>query len=221
MSRQRGELWALAVFAAAASLLCSCSVDSEDGSDASEGFGVCNEFLGSGKVDAVQSEMGGGTVAVLDSVTSVEGLMSGMVRSAQNWKPDGGTIYSLPKHPCDFFVEDKGGNGILRSSVNWSLLSLEDVRGKVNSGAEDWRNVGEDVFVEVKEWEVGLSVVIPCGVQGAREDQISEIPLEVGVSVANVPDFDKKLLGEMVAHLTRKLIDGLKCENDPKVPSLS
>ncbi|MDX2933174.1 hypothetical protein [Streptomyces ipomoeae] len=182
---------------------------------------MCNEFLGSGKVDAVQSEMGGGTVVVLDSVTSVEDLMSGMVRSARNWKPDGGTIYSLPKHPCDFLVEDNGGNGILRSSVNWSLLSLEDVRGKVNSSAEDWRNVGEDVFVEVKERGVGLSVIIPCGVQGARKDQISEIPLEVEVSITNVPDFDKNLLDEMAAHLTRKLIEGLKCENDPKVPSLS
>jgi hypothetical protein len=209
---------ALGVTVAASAVLSACSGgegDKQDRSDAPKGWSVCHELFGSSRIDALQNEMGSGTLTVLNELTPVNELLSDRTNVAKSWEPGSEVHYSNTSHPCDLGIDGSGKR--FNSYVSWSVNSLEDI--KSGEAGEGWQSLGSDIYVNREDGGLHLTAVIPCKITGSHEDQEAELPLEVETEVRNVPDFDAKLLSEMTAQLSRRLADGLPCTNNPDVPS--
>jgi hypothetical protein len=209
---------ALGVVVAATAVLSACSGDEGDGrdrSDAPKAWSVCNELFGSSRIDALQAEMGDGTLGPLNSTVTVDELMSDRASVARSWEPGSEAHYSNTSHPCDLGVDGTGKR--FNSYVSWSVDSPQDIKSGDDSGGE-WQSLGNDIYVKREDADLHLTAVIPCKIKGSHTDQEAELPLEVETEVKNVPDFDTKLLSEMTAQLASKLVDGLPCTNDPEVP---
>lgn len=197
-------------------MLSACSGDEEasrDRSDAPKGWSVCNDLFGSSRIDALQDELGSGTLTVLNELTPLDELMSNRASIAKSWEPGSEVHYSNTSQPCDLGIDGTGKR--FNSYVSWSVDSARDISSGDDSGG-DWHSLGN---VKREDGGLHLTAVIPCKVKGSQEAQESELPLEVETEVKNVPDFDTKLLSEMTAKLAGKLADGLPCANNPAIPS--
>jgi hypothetical protein len=100
--------------------------------------------------------------------------------------------------------------------VSWSVDSAKDIRTGV--AGEGWQSQGKDIHVKREDRGLHLTAVIQCEINGAHKNQEADLPLKVETEVRGVPDVDTGLLGQMTAHLARKLADGLQCVNRPAVP---
>lgn len=196
-------------------MLSSCSGDSSNRSKSPKGWSVCNELFGSSSVDALQGEMGSGVLRVENSLTSVDEIMSSLVGMSRRWEPGSELHYAVSEHPCDLGVEGRSDEFL--SYVSWSTYSQQRI--KAGEAGIGWQSVGKSILVKREDEGLHLVAVIPCKVEGSHRDQEAQLPLEIETQVRNVSDFDVKVLREMTAHFTRKLVDGLKCKNSPEVPS--
>ncbi|MCG0065330.1 hypothetical protein L0F81_18865 [Streptomyces tricolor] len=216
----RSVYQALGLVVAAGVALSACAGgedegESRDRNDAPQGWSVCNELFGAGRIDRLQDEMGGGTLAVLNAGTPVGELMSGRASVARSWKPGSEAHYANTSRPCDLGID--GTSKRFHAYVSWSVDSPEDIRA--GDAGEGWQSLGKDVYVRREDGGLHLTAAIPCKIEGSHKAQEAELPLEVETEVRNVPEFDTELLSEMTAQLARKLAHGLPCRNDPAVPS--
>ncbi|MFI9170744.1 hypothetical protein [Streptomyces lincolnensis] len=219
MRFQVRALPALCVVAAATITLSACSGGegkSQDRSDSPKGWDVCNELFGSSRVNALQDEMGSGTLAVLNQLTPVNELLSDRASVAKSWKPGSEVHYSNTSHPCDLGID--GSNKRFNSYVSWSVDSSQSIDS--GDAGEGWQSLGKGIYVKREDNNLHLTAVIPCKIKGSHKEQEPELPLKVETEVRNVPDFDTKLLSEMTAQLANKLAEGLPCTNAPDVPSV-
>jgi hypothetical protein len=209
----RRTFQAVGAVAATGAMLSACSGsgagDGKDRNDAPVGWSTCNALFGSDNIDALQDEMGEGTLQTLNSSSPVDELMSSLTRLARSWEPS--KTAHIVNHPCDLGVEGTGER--FNSYVSWSLL-----RPKTIESEDGWESAGNGLYVLREENGLHLTAVFPCKIEGSRKDQESELPLEVETEVRNVPGFDTKLLSRMTAQLARKVADRLPCTNDPDIP---
>ncbi|MFJ4624346.1 hypothetical protein [Streptomyces sp. NPDC088812] len=203
---------------AAVVVLSACSGSGEgkskDRGDAPQGWSVCNELFGSSRIDALQAELGDGTLEPLNS-TPVSELMSGRAGVAKSWKPGSEVHYANTAHPCDLGID--GTSARFNSYVRWSVDTPEDIENGVAS-RDGWQSTGGDVHVVREDAGLHLTAVFPCKIKGSHQDQEAELPLEVETEVRNVPGFDADLLSEMTARLASVLAKGLPCANSPRIP---
>jgi hypothetical protein len=215
---QRRSFPVLAVIFASVTALSACSGSdgvSQDRNDSPKGWDVCNELFGSSRVDALQDEMGSGTLVVLNQLTPVNELLSDRASIAKSWEPGSEVHYSNTSHPCDLGID--GSNKRFNSYVSWSVDSLKNITS--GEAGEGWQSLGKDIYVKREDGNLHLTTVIPCKIKGSHQEQETELPLEVETEVRNVPEFDTKLLGEMTAQLASKLAKSLPCTNAPDIPS--
>lgn len=189
--------------------------DSKDRNADPVGWKTCNALFGSDRIDALQDEMGKGTLETLNSSRTLDELTSGRASVARSWEPGSEAHYSKTAHPCDLGIDGTGAR--FNSYVRWSVdtpKSIKDGGASMNG----WQSAGGDVYVVREEAGLHLTALFPCKVKGSHKDQEAGLPLEVETEVRNVPDFDTTLLSEMTSQLARKLVEGLPCTNKPNIP---
>ncbi|MEV5488016.1 hypothetical protein AB0L47_08405 [Streptomyces bobili] len=205
---------ALATVIAVVALLSACSGSGGDGgrdrSDAPIGWKTCNALFGADSIDALQDQMGEGTLEVLNYTQSLDELTSGWADLARSWEP--GKNAHFATLPCDLGIDGTGKRFGLY--VSWSLFSLQYTESK-----DGWKSAGKDLYVRTEENGLHLTAVFPCKIKGSRDEQEAELPLEIETRVRNVPGFDTEVLSEMTAQLARNLADELPCANDPVIPN--
>ncbi len=187
--------------------------DGKDRSDAPIGWSTCNALFGAARIDALQGEMGEGTLAVLNQTFPVDELTSGWTSEVKSWEPGkiGHAAYSRST-PCDLGIDGTGKR--FQSHVSWSRYSFEDIKSQ-----EGWKPEGSALYVLREDAGLHLTAVFRCKIEGSRQEQELGLPLKVETRVTNIPDFDTKLLGELTAGLARNLAKRLPCTNGPEIPS--
>ncbi|MFG3230655.1 hypothetical protein ACGFZG_02860 [Streptomyces antibioticus] len=194
---------------------CSGSED-EDGKDRSGapiGWSTCDALFGAARIDALQDEMGQGTLAVLNQTFPVGELTSGWVSDVKSWEPGqiGHVAYSRST-PCDLGIDGTGKR--FQAHVSWSRYSFEDIKSQ-----QGWKPEGSALYVLREDAGLHLTAVVRCKIEGSRQEQEPGLPLKVETRVSGIPDFDTELLGELTAGLARNLAKRLPCTNGPEIPS--
>jgi hypothetical protein len=202
---------------AALAVLSACSGSEEGGAkdrnDAPIGWSTCNALFGADRIDALQDEMGKGTLSVLNQTFPVDKLVSGSASVVQSWEPgEVGHVAYTASHPCALGLDGTGKR--FESYVRWSRFSLKDVTSR-----EGWESASDGLHVLRENSGLHLTALFPCKIKGSHQDQEAGLPLEVETEVRNLPDFDTKLLSEMTAQFARKLAKKLPCTNAPDIPS--
>jgi hypothetical protein len=202
---------------AALAVLSACSgsgeEDAKDRNDVPVGWSTCKALFGADRIDALQDEMGEGTLAVLNQTFPAAEVTSRSARVAQSWEPgEAEHVAYTADHPCDLGLDGTGKR--FESYVSWSRFSLKDMQSR-----EGWESAGDRLYVLREDSGLHLTAVLPCKIKGSHQDQEAGLPLEVETEVRNLPDFDTKLLSEMTAQLARSLAKKLPCTNDPEIPS--
>ncbi|MFH9861715.1 hypothetical protein [Streptomyces sp. NPDC017202] len=195
-------------------LLSACSGSGEgdsrqDRNDAPIGWKTCNALFGAKKIDALQEEMGEGTLQTLNQAFPMNELTSGWAHSARSWKP--GENAHFATQPCDLGIDETGKR--FYSYVSWSLSSVEHLKSE-----EGWESAGKDLYVRREENGLHLTAVFPCKIKGSHKDQEAELPIEIETRVRNVAEFDTGLLSQMTAQLAHNVAAELSCTNDPDIP---
>ncbi|MFF3498945.1 hypothetical protein [Streptomyces sp. NPDC003247] len=212
---------AIGAVIAALAVLAACSGseegDTKDRNDAPIGWSTCNALFGEDRIDALQDEMGKGTLAVLNQTFPVDTFVSGSASVVQSWEPgDTGHVAYTASHPCDLGLDGTGKR--FNSYVRWSVDTPKGIENGVAS-KNGWQSAGGDVYVVREDSGLRLTALFPCKIKGSHQEQQAELPLEVETEVRNVPGFDAELLSEMTAQLARNLAKKLPCTNDPEIPS--
>ncbi|GAA2982216.1 hypothetical protein [Streptomyces fulvorobeus] len=193
-----------------AAVLSGCSGGAEDDRTAPADLPHCELLLGKRNVSTALDAMGPGKQVV--SALPVKELTGQLVSEAKAWKRADLQHDSYSACRIDVLGEEEGAQ-VLEATVKWSALLLDSMSEPKH--AKTWREVNDQVFVELDAGRPAARLLLACGVPGAAEGQALGLPMEVAVSDSGL---DEALRGKLLSEFARALTKSVGCTNAPQVP---
>lgn len=194
-------------------VLVGCSGDSEaeKKTPSSMSLQVCGQFLGAENVRSAVDSIGGGE----SSATARQApgrLAAELNREAEQWSVDDLLHNSYSACRIDIPAEG-GGASVIEATVAWSVLTVDSM-GEPKY-AKRWRQLNEEVFVELETGQPSMRLLVACGVPVATSEQEAGLPLQMTVSDPGLAVEQRQAL---LSTFARTLVGELACAGDPVVP---
>ncbi|WP_143668350.1 hypothetical protein [Streptomyces sp. f150] len=195
-------------------LVVGCSGDPEVGKAvrSSAGLQKCGQFLGAENINrAVESVDGGKATATARN--SPERLAAIMDREAEEWAVD--DLLHNSYSACRIQVPAEGGGAfVIEATVQWSVLTVDSMSDP--KYAKSWRQLNDQVFVELETGRPSMELLVACGVPGAAAGQEAGLPLQMAVTDPGLAVDQRQVL---LSTFARTLVDELSCAGDPVIPA--
>ncbi|MFH8670591.1 MULTISPECIES: hypothetical protein [unclassified Streptomyces] len=200
-------------FVLCALVLVGCSGDSEaeKKTSSSTSLQVCGQFLGVENVRRAVDSVGGGESSA--TARQAPGRLAVVLnREAEQWSVDDLLHNSYSACRIDIPAEG-GGASVIEARVAWSVLTVDSM-GEPKY-AKRWRQLNEEVFVELETGQPSMRLLVACGVPGATSEQEAGLPLQMTVSDPGLAVEQRQAL---LSTFARTLVGELACAGDPVVP---
>ncbi|MFI2318198.1 hypothetical protein AMK17_16750 [Streptomyces sp. CB00072] len=103
---------------------------------------------------------------------------------------------------------------MIEATAQWSVLTVDSMTEP--KYAKSWRQVNDQVFVELETGQPSLGLLVTCGVPGAATGQEAGLPLQLTVAD---PGLAVEQRQSLLSTFARTLVDELGCTGDPVVPA--
>ncbi|MEU6633244.1 hypothetical protein ABZ905_33870 [Streptomyces parvus] len=177
----------------------------------SSGLQKCGQFLGAENVERAVDSVGGGK-ANFTARNGPTRLAAIMDREAEEWSVD--DLLHNSYSACRIQLPAEGGGAfVIEATAQWSVLTVDSMNDP--KFAKSWRQLNDQVFVELETGQPSMELLVTCGVPGAAAGQEAGLPLQVAVTDPGLAVDQRQVL---LSTFARTLVDELSCAGDPAIP---